>query len=81
MPLHSAQLGDVLMAEVISLLRDLRFRLDAVSSRMISWRLEGGRVKSRGSSDDIVDREIVMLRVRAGGVSYDYDQVRWSDRR
>lgn len=50
---HSAQFGEVLIVDVICLLRDFRVGFAEVSRRMISWREEGARVKRRGR--DIVD--------------------------
>jgi hypothetical protein len=45
---HSAQFGDEAMVEVICLFRALREGFDEGSSRISSWRFEGGRVKRRG---------------------------------
>jgi hypothetical protein len=45
---HSAQFGDEAMVEVICLFSALREGFDEGSSRISSWRFEGGRVKRRG---------------------------------
>ena len=46
--IHSAQLGDDAIVDVICLFRALRLGFDEGSSRISSWRFEGGSVKRRG---------------------------------
>jgi hypothetical protein len=47
--MNSAQLGDDAIVDVICLLRDFREVWEDVEREIISWRLEGGRVKRRGN--------------------------------
>jgi hypothetical protein len=50
------------MTAVICLLMDLRFGFESVSRRMISWRLEGGRVKRIGMDMFALGWCLVMLK-------------------
>lgn len=46
--IHSEQFGELAMTPEICLFMDFRVGDEDVSRRMISWRLEGGRVKRIG---------------------------------
>ena len=62
---HSAQLGESFMVDVICLFSALRVGLLDVSRRMTSWRLEGGRVNMRGmGEDDMVGASSVRMWLR-----------------
>jgi hypothetical protein len=58
---HSAQFGDDAMVDVICLFSALSVGLEEVSRRMISWRLEGGRVKRIGMDMFALGWCLVML--------------------
>jgi hypothetical protein len=50
------------MTAVICLLMDLRFGFESVSRRMITWRVEGGRVKRIGMDMFALGWCLVMLK-------------------
>jgi hypothetical protein len=58
---HSEQFGELAITAVTCLLMDLRVGFEEVSRRMISWRLEGGRVKRIGMDMFALGWCLVML--------------------